>query len=335
MEDSVSIVVPVYNVEKYLGRCIQSIVNQTYQNLEIILVDDGSTDRSGAICDSWAEKDCRVKSVRKKNAGAGFARNTGLEAATGRYVLFVDSDDYIHPLTVQKCVAELQKSNSDVVMFGRFNVSSNGKVEEKPIVTDCFYFEGERVISDILPGLFIYERGSGISTCCKMFKLETINNNNIRFKSERELLSEDAFFNLELFAHIKSVSIIPESFYYYFKNEGSLSRSYREELSDLNNSFLNKSLALCKSAGYPERVADYIIARYHIYALGGMKQIMRSDLSQKQKRNKLKAVLKDEVMHSTLVCDALRLETVPLRCFYLALKYKQYWLCYLFLTLKH
>ena len=91
----ISVIVPVYRVENYLDRCLQSITEQTYRNLEIILVDDGSPDRSGAICDTWAEKDSRVKVIHKQNAGAGAARNTGLDMATGEIVSMIDSDDYL------------------------------------------------------------------------------------------------------------------------------------------------------------------------------------------------------------------------------------------------
>ena len=90
-----SIIVPVYNVEKYIGKCIESIVNQTYKDLEIILVDDGSTDNSGKICDEWARKDKRIKVIHKKNGGLSDARNAGLDICTGDYIGFVDSDDYI------------------------------------------------------------------------------------------------------------------------------------------------------------------------------------------------------------------------------------------------
>ena len=95
--DLISVIVPVYKVEEYLDRCVQSIVNQTYSNLEIILVDDGSPDRCGAICDAWAEKDSRIRVIHKENGGLSDARNAGMAAATGQYIGFIDSDDRIAP----------------------------------------------------------------------------------------------------------------------------------------------------------------------------------------------------------------------------------------------
>ena len=101
MEPLISVIIPVYNVEKYLNKCITSVVEQTYKNLEIIIVDDGSTDQSPEICDEWKKRDSRIQVVHSSNGGAGKARNTALDMATGDYVTFVDSDDYIAPQMYQ------------------------------------------------------------------------------------------------------------------------------------------------------------------------------------------------------------------------------------------
>ena len=114
----VSVVLPIYGVEKYLDRCITSIVNQTYSNLEIILVDDGSRDNCPQMCDDWAEKDSRIKVVHKANAGLGMARNTGIDNATGEYICFFDSDDYVALDTVEKAYALAKQESSDLVTFG-------------------------------------------------------------------------------------------------------------------------------------------------------------------------------------------------------------------------
>ena len=114
--DKVSIVVPIYNTEKYLDECIESIVNQTYKNLEIILIDDGSKDKSPQMCDEWAKKDNRIKIIHKSNEGAGASRNRGIAVATGKFIYFVDSDDYIAPTLVEKCLNAISKSPSAMVM---------------------------------------------------------------------------------------------------------------------------------------------------------------------------------------------------------------------------
>lgn len=113
----VSVVVPVYNVSSYLEQCLDSVVNQTYKNLEIILVDDGSTDDSGAICDRYAEKDSRIQVIHKENGGLSSARNVGLERITGEWALFIDSDDWIE-LNTLELLFEQKDERSEIVEFG-------------------------------------------------------------------------------------------------------------------------------------------------------------------------------------------------------------------------
>ena len=107
MDELISVIVPIYNVEKYLDRCVQSIVSQTYRNLEIILVDDGAQDNSPAMCDAWAAKDSRIRVIHKENGGAGSARNAGLEVMRGSWFTFVDSDDYVAPQMYQRLAAHI------------------------------------------------------------------------------------------------------------------------------------------------------------------------------------------------------------------------------------
>ena len=114
----VTVVLPIYNVEKYLDRCMKSIVNQTYRNLEIILVDDGSPDHCPEICDRWAETDNRIRVIHKENAGLGMARNTGIENASGEYICLFDSDDYVALDLVEKAYTLAQESQADIVIFG-------------------------------------------------------------------------------------------------------------------------------------------------------------------------------------------------------------------------
>ena len=113
----VSIIVPIYNSEKYLRPCIESLCNQSHADIEIILVDDGSSDSSGAICDDFANKDPRIKVVHKQNGGVSAARNDGLDMACGKYIMFVDSDDFLHPQAMEICFSFAEKDSSDLVAF--------------------------------------------------------------------------------------------------------------------------------------------------------------------------------------------------------------------------
>ena len=116
----ISVVIPVYNVEKYLAECVDSVLNQTYTNYEIILVDDGATDSSGRMCDEYAQKDPRIRVIHQKNGGLSAARNTGLKAAKGEYVYFLDSDDYIEACTLEHLMARANEEHADVVFFDGF-----------------------------------------------------------------------------------------------------------------------------------------------------------------------------------------------------------------------
>ena len=133
----VSVIIPVYKVEKYLDRCVESIVNQTYKNLEIILVDDGSPDNCPRICDAWAEKDDRIKVIHKENAGMGMARNSGLETATGEYLMFVDSDDYLSENAVEVLYERMVVDGSDMAVGKHADVYDDGTIND----TFCRWME--------------------------------------------------------------------------------------------------------------------------------------------------------------------------------------------------
>lgn len=330
----VSVVVPIYNVELYLNRCIESIVNQTYSDLEIILVDDGSPDHCPVMCDEWAEKDNRIKVIHKENAGVGMARNIGIESASGQYMFFVDADDYLDIQTIEKCINISDKNHADIVMFGNYDVNKDGTIEKKHIVDSELYFDREQAINHILPGLFTYDRGFGISVCMKMFDLEVIKQNNLRFGREREFISEDACFLLELFAHILSVAIVPENLYYYQKNEKSFSRRYKENTQVLNDAFLLRAIDICKDIGYSEYILSYIKARYHMYTIAGMKQIVSCELPKKEKQKALRSVFENTLLRSTITDDVFSLETGTSRIFWKLFLARHHRICCLLLWYK-
>ena len=122
MGNLVSIVIPIYNVEKYLNECVDSVIVQTYHDLEIILVDDGSTDNSGKLCDEYKKIDDRIKVIHQKNGGLSAARNTGMDSAIGEYLYFLDSDDYIEPQTVERLVDTIEQEKADIVLFDGYVV---------------------------------------------------------------------------------------------------------------------------------------------------------------------------------------------------------------------
>ena len=231
MEDLISIIVPIYNVEKYIRRCVDSIINQSYKNIEIILVDDGSLDESGRICDEYQKDDKRIKVIHKKNGGLGFARNSGLDIAAGKYVTFIDGDDYIGLTHIEKMHALITETNSDTCMAGHTKVYSNREEKHLNVCSGKVY--KSNVKEQILPrmcGANTYGKDYiEMSVCMVLLSNEIIKQNHLRFVSEREYVSEDLVFDFEYYPLSKSVCISDDTDYYYCDNADSLTTKYRSD----------------------------------------------------------------------------------------------------------
>ena len=335
MEQSlVSVVIPIYNVEKYLNRCVDSIVNQTYRNLEIILVDDGSPDRCPELCDAWARKDRRIRVIHKENAGLGMARNSGLELASGKYICFFDSDDYVDITIIEKCVKNAEEYCSDAVIFGCWSVDEDGKTTRKMIDHSRYLYRGDEIRELLLPGMFTYQFGFGISAWGKLYRRELFSEFGLVFRSEREIISEDAYFALEFYGKASVVTIVPENLYFYLNRSSSLSRVFRPDRQKKNDVFLNNSLEFIADTGLPDMVARHLTARYHFYTIAAMKQLMMSDLTEEQKRKALEEIFRSPTLRATLSADVLALEKPAMRLFFCSLKLRQHWLCRMMLKYK-
>ena len=239
-QPKVSVIVPVYNAEKYLERCIGSLKNQTMKEIEIILVDDDSTDSSLAICNKMAEEDFRIKVLHKKNEGAGLARNAALEIATGTYIGFLDSDDFVDHNMFQTLYEKAEQYGSDLVMSGVLFVDGNmfgnaGGCERKTYFEEDTHFDTKDALQKLRMGIVgatpeDYDDSKyGMSIWKNLFKAEVIRNNAIAFQSEREMLSEDALFMIDYISCIQKATGIHDAFYYYCRNEDSISKSYKKD----------------------------------------------------------------------------------------------------------
>lgn len=228
----ISIIVPVYNVEKYLERCINSLVNQTYSNLEIILVDDGSTDQSGKMCDTYAERYPNIKVVHKKNAGLGYARNTGLENATGKYVAFVDSDDYVEYNMISNLYNDIIRNDADACIGG-FRRVVGDKIDTRANKLEKRFFSTDEIKTYIIPRM-LGKKPDGtdyieMSVWKVLFKMDIIKKFGLRFPSERELISEDIVFDLDYYPKCNLICMSSDNGYYYCDNEGTLTTRYRPD----------------------------------------------------------------------------------------------------------
>lgn len=220
MNPLISIIVPVYKVEKYLDRCISSIVNQTYKNLEIILVDDGSPDSCPQKCDEWAEKDSRIKVIHKDNGGLSSARNVALDIAIGDYIGFVDSDDYIALDMYEKLLSVLANHRIDIITFDCNRVNEN----DETICSTEHIVEGvltsENALKELLKGNINNYMWNKLFKAC-IFE-------SVRFPEGR--VWEDMAICYKLFMLSEKIYCYPEKMYFYFMNSGSISKNMNEKV---------------------------------------------------------------------------------------------------------
>lgn len=213
MEELITIIVPVYNVEQYVARCLKSIIDQTYRNLEIIVVDDGSTDKSGTICDEIAHSDYRIKVIHKENGGLSDARNVGLEIAKGKYIGFIDSDDYIEPDMIECLHNSCIEHQADISVCGRVC-----EMEESSQKYNLFSdFSGVLTSNEAIKDLLI-QKNCDSAAWDKIYKAELLR--DIRYP--KGIIHEDLNVTVRLFAQCKRVAFTGRTLYHYRVRNGSI-----------------------------------------------------------------------------------------------------------------
>lgn len=225
MAPKVSVVVPVYNTEKYLQNCVESLRTQTLQDIEIILVDDGSSDNCPAVCDAYTQKDSRIKVVHQENAGLGPARNSGIQAAIGEYIGFLDSDDWVTPEMYARLYEAAVRAGADIVGSGHCDYSDGVATKIKPHPLAGNTYSDTAQIQKIRKNLY----GHGVndteteafpmSVCFAVYRRAFLEKHGLRF---REILSEDTVFNIGAYDHAKCITFTGDTDYCYRK-EGQVS----------------------------------------------------------------------------------------------------------------
>ena len=334
----ISIVVPVYNVEEYLDRCVESIASQTYSNLEIILVDDGSPDECPKICDEWAAKDRRIKVIHKKNEGLGMARNTGIENATGEYICFFDSDDYVAPTLIEKAYKAVREECADLVCFGYASVSIRGTVYKERIPqVETRVYSGETIQDRLLPAYIGPDPQTGqdmgltLTAWSMMFAMKLIRRASWRFVSEREIISEDIYSLLALYKNVQKVVLLPEALYYHCDNRTSITRSYRPDRYERIKHFYMKCIELCEECGYTQEVNRRCLEAFLGNAIGAMK-LEVACFGFRNAIKRLRQIIDDDIMQG--VMKEKRGDRVNPRKYllYWTIRNKCYSLCYLLLV---
>lgn len=268
----VSIILPIYNVEKYLSRCIDSLLNQTLEDIEIIMVDDGSPDNCPLICDEYAKRDKRVKVVHKQNAGLGYARNSGLDVAAGEYVAFVDSDDYVEQNMYKTLYEKAEKDKCDAVFCGfRTEISPDKWIYSDEVNEDVVWKDDE--VRTFMLDMIASEAGIKAERLYQMsvwhsiYKRSFIEERQIRFVSEREVASEDIPFQVDFLSKANTVAYVSKTFYSYCLNGTSLTATLKPEKYARYKHLRACLLAKSSDAEYVSRVNRLFIGytRSHLY----------------------------------------------------------------------
>lgn len=340
-----TVVLPIYNVEKYLDRCINSILSQDFKDYEILLIDDGSPDNCPQICDRWEKKEKRIKTIHKKNEGLGMARNTGLENANGKYIFFIDSDDYILPGLFSEVFEYLNNNICDIVFYGFQRVDKNGNILSKTIPNPYkdYYDKNDEIRNNLLPDFIIQNPKSTIQTnlaltawdCC--ISREFLNKNKLKFVSERRYISEDLYFYLEAFEYLNSVGFIKKVYYSYCQNEGSLTYSYKSDRFDKIKKFYKDSLIISDKKKYNKEVEFRLKGTFISFTIACLKIEVANykDIGLKKSYSSFKKICCDSNLYNVVLDYSYKSAGKGWKIFSKCILRKRYLELYLLLLIKY
>ena len=276
MNDLISVIIPVYKVEPYLSRCVDSVLGQTYQNLEIFLVDDGSPDNCGRICDDYAAKDCRIKVIHKQNGGLSDARNAALDVCTGEYISFVDSDDYVSDDFIASMYEAILKHHTKLAICGINKFDESGS-----IYADYSPSKTERCVS----GIEMMETVWRPSACNKLYHKSLFN--GIRYPKGK--LYEDLFIYHDILARIDKLSFTGKTSYFYFDRQDSImNKRYDARSTDLIEA-LDLRINKLRSMRYDD-LADRQLVFLFNHTVEAFSKLKKADNASRERLSVVKAI---------------------------------------------
>lgn len=259
MDELISVIVPVYNVEPYLRQCIESIVNQTYKNIEIILVNDGSTDKCADICDEYAAVDNRIKVIHKKNGGQDSARKEGMENANGTYIGYVDGDDWIKPEMYDTLYRLAKQSGALIVESGVIDTYIDKEVLRKPLYNDGFYYEQNFL--DIIPTIIytgdFFQHGIFPYLFTKLFRKDCIYKYQMMLEESNNLV-DDVMCVFPSVINTQSIYITHQCFYHYRMRNDSTKRTSRNDVADVVKKYYSEWLKRFNAAGFEKNIESQL-----------------------------------------------------------------------------
>ena len=290
----ISILMPVYNAEKYLNETIDTIKNQSFSNWELIIVDDGSIDNSKEICTKLMNDDKRIKYIFQENLGVSHTRNVALENAQGKYIVFVDSDDLIHEDYLKILINSIEKNNSDISVcnFIERKISNTGKIED---ITREFYLKEVMEMSEMKDYIMDFGNSGLLNPLWnKIYKNQIIKENNITFDEKVET-GEDFIFNLQYFRKVKKISFIKDSLYYYIRrNNNSITYKYIENMYEKGWEIHWLLESFLKDMGFYNEENAYVLYGNHLTGVFSAFLNLYHDhckLTSKEKRSYIKKII--------------------------------------------
>lgn len=249
MTEKITVIVPVYNVENYLNKCLDSLINQTYKNLEIIVINDGSTDNSGEICQEYAQKDNRIIYIEKENGGLSDARNVGLDKMTGSYVTFIDSDDWVELDYVEILYKKIIEYQADISVGNYYSYNEDEEIYYFHIYGNSYY---EKVYDNVSIFENLYESQEMksfalISACGKLYKAKLFD--YLRF--DKGKLGEDGYFNQKMYLSVNKVVYLNKGLYAYRQRSGSITKTWTEKWMHALVDAMSERITLLANMGYP------------------------------------------------------------------------------------
>ena len=273
----VSIIIPIYKAEQHLKRCVESVLRQTYKDIEIILVDDGSPDECPLICDNYKEKHSRIKVIHSENYGQSVARNKGMELASGKYISFVDADDVLVDNAIERLVSMAEKGRYDIVSGNYF------RVDEEIKISSNLYSSGEinkYGCKDHRKRYNLFKTSSSFGYVWgKIYRRSYINEHKVRFDSAKEVFMEDSLFNLKAFSFNPKYYVLNEPIYYYYVYEASTSNKKEDVTDKVLNMIQNYECFLKSEGKYEENIELFVPLGARVFCWAITKKILSEGLS--------------------------------------------------------
>lgn len=326
MKPKVSVIVPIYNVESYLDRCIQSLLNQTLKEIEIILVDDGSPDNCPAMCDEYTKQDNRIKVIHKKNAGLGYARNSGLEIATGEYVAFVDSDDFVDINMYESLYSKAKSNHYDTVLCNCYFYRNEKSMQKREDINQETIFIGRKEVDDFLLDIigplpeYKHDVKYMMSVWHGIYSMDLIKKENLRFVSERDFISEDIIWDIDYLHKAQRVCYVPNCLYYYCLNEASLSMQFNPNRYERNKKLITE-VERKLSVIFPRERYQFHFFRFMFLYL---RISLRHASKYSQNKNELKYMFSDHFWSPLLINYPYWKMDLKHITFFIAIKLKAY-----------